>query len=117
MLGWFPFFTDFPMTKPHWIAVWINHEKQLKTQVLSVQCTRRGRGCARPRTWSNMIEAAMSSLQESDRGTNGGLKLLLLPKLEHKSLENKQCMGSTLTVTSISCEQRLDIVFQCTELL
>ena len=36
MVGWFPFLTDFPMTKPHCIAVWINHEKQPKTQVLSV---------------------------------------------------------------------------------
>ena len=35
-VGWFPFFEDFPMKKPHCIAVWINHEKQLKTQVLSV---------------------------------------------------------------------------------
>ena len=58
-----------------------------------------------------MIVSVMSSLQESDRGTNGGLKLLLLPKLEHKSLENKQCMGSTLTVTASAVSSVLILYF------
>ena len=103
-VGWFPFFEDFPMKKPHCIAVWINHEKQPKTHKYWV--------------WQHKKTASMCLfVMRVWQRNQWSSKVLLLPKLEHKSLENKQCMGSTLTVTSISCEQRLDIVFQCTELL